>query len=65
MIKFVYIPVTLVIVSNMVDQGRIILHNFGLLNLSVRYEDWDKILYYYSSPWGVYVCMRGPDKIIL
>ena len=33
MIKIVYI--ILVIVSNMVDQGRIILQNFGLCNLSI------------------------------
>ena len=33
MIKIVCI--TLVIVSNMVDQGRIILQNFGLCNLSI------------------------------
>ena len=33
MIKIVYI--TLAIVSNMVDQGRIILQNFGLCNLSI------------------------------
>ena len=33
MIKIVYI--TLVIVSNMVDQGRIILQNWGLCNLSI------------------------------
>ena len=33
MIKIVYI--TLVVVSNMVDQGRIILQNFGLWNLSI------------------------------
>ena len=34
MIKIVH--KTLVIVSNMVDQGRIILQNFGLCNLSLR-----------------------------
>ena len=33
MIKIVH--KTLVIVSNMVDQGRIILQNFGLCNLSI------------------------------
>ena len=33
MIKIVYI--TLVSVSNMADQGRIILQNFGLCNLSI------------------------------
>ena len=36
MIKIVYI--SLVIVSNMVDQGRIILQNFGLCNLSIGYN---------------------------
>ena len=47
MIKIVYI--TLVSVSNMVDQGRIILQNFGLCNLSIISHDgplltahWDK-----------------------
>ena len=35
MIKIMYI--TLVIVSNMVDQGRAILQNIGLCNLSIRY----------------------------
>ena len=37
MIKIVYI--TLVIVSNMVDQGRIILQNLSLCNLSIGYID--------------------------
>ena len=36
MIKIVY--KTKVIVSNMVDQGRIILQNFGLCNLSIILE---------------------------